>query len=59
MVASSRPKMAAVEIIGYNYAVFGFRPSGPYWREVRKSATLELHPIRFLDTFESVKCAPS
>ena len=51
MAASSRPKMAAVELIGYNYAMFGFAPSGPYWRQMRKLATLKLlsnHRIQLL-----------
>ncbi|XP_030447135.1 cytochrome P450 CYP82D47-like [Syzygium oleosum] len=39
---STRPRQLAVEILGYGYAVFGFAPYGPYWREMRKMATLEL-----------------
>ncbi|KAL6222677.1 hypothetical protein ACLB2K_006069 [Fragaria x ananassa] len=40
--ASSRPKMKAVQIIGYDNAMFGFTSSGPYWREIRRIATLDL-----------------
>ncbi|KAG9440792.1 hypothetical protein H6P81_020957 [Aristolochia fimbriata] len=39
---ASRPRFAAAEHMGYNYAMFGFAPYGPYWREIRKIATLEL-----------------
>ena len=28
--------------MGYNSAVFGFSPHGPYWHELRKLTTLEL-----------------
>ena len=36
LAVSSRPKLVAVEHLCYNYAVFGFAPHGPYWRELRK-----------------------
>uniref|UniRef100_A0A7N0TC92 Cytochrome P450 n=1 Tax=Kalanchoe fedtschenkoi TaxID=63787 RepID=A0A7N0TC92_KALFE len=39
---SSRPKSVALDHLSYNYASFGFAPYGPYWRELRKIATLEL-----------------
>ncbi|CAI8588792.1 unnamed protein product [Vicia faba] len=39
---SARPLVAASKLMGYNYAMFGFTPCGPYWREMRKLATLEL-----------------
>lgn len=42
MVLSSRPKRIACEILGYNYAMFVFAPYGPYWRDLRKIATLEI-----------------
>ncbi|KAL6207371.1 hypothetical protein ACLB2K_018329 [Fragaria x ananassa] len=38
IAASSRPKLTAVEIMGYNNAMFGFESAGPYWWEVRKIA---------------------
>ncbi|GFS33154.1 cytochrome P450, family 82, subfamily C, polypeptide 4 [Actinidia rufa] len=39
---SNRPKSIAVEHMGYNYAMFAFSPYGPFWRKIRKIATLEL-----------------
>ncbi|KAL5558130.1 hypothetical protein UlMin_034343 [Ulmus minor] len=39
---ATRPKSVAIEIMGYNYAMFGFAPYGSYWRHLRKIATLEL-----------------
>ncbi|KAL9447848.1 hypothetical protein AB3S75_015342 [Citrus x aurantiifolia] len=41
-VFASRPKTLAMEILGYNFSMFGFSPYGSYWRETRKIATLEL-----------------
>ena len=38
----NRPKAVALEHMAYNYAMFGFSPYGPYWRQLRKIATLEL-----------------
>ena len=28
--------------MGYDHAMFGFSPYGPYWRDVRKLASVEL-----------------
>ncbi|XP_062015824.1 cytochrome P450 CYP82D47-like [Rosa rugosa] len=52
---SSRPKMAVVEHIGYNYAMFGFAPYGPYWREMRKITTLELLSKRRLELLKHIR----
>ncbi|XP_062010994.1 cytochrome P450 CYP82D47-like [Rosa rugosa] len=53
--ASSRPKMAAVQIIGYNNAMFGFTSSGPYWREIRRIATLDLLSNRRLQILGHIR----
>jgi hypothetical protein len=52
---SSRPKLAAVEHLGYNYAMFGFAPYGPYWRELRKIVTLELLSNRRLELLSYIR----
>ncbi|XP_010060881.1 cytochrome P450 82A3-like [Eucalyptus grandis] len=39
---STRPQQLAPKILAYGYAMFGYVPYGPYWREVRKMVTLEL-----------------
>ncbi|KAL4583645.1 hypothetical protein LXL04_008226 [Taraxacum kok-saghyz] len=41
-VFASRPKSMAVELMGYNYAMFGLSPYGDYWRQVRKIIMLEV-----------------
>ncbi|XP_074282503.1 cytochrome P450 CYP82D47-like [Silene latifolia] len=40
--ASGRPKSIAIELMSYNYAIFGFSPYGSYWRTMRKIVLLEL-----------------
>ncbi|GLT58602.1 hypothetical protein SLA2020_314810 [Shorea laevis] len=39
---ASRPKFVSTELLGYDNSMIGFAPYGPYWRQVRKVATLEL-----------------
>ncbi|KAM7485739.1 hypothetical protein LguiA_001748 [Lonicera macranthoides] len=39
---ANRPKSVAVELMGYNYAMFGLGPYGPYWRQVRKTVVNDL-----------------
>jgi hypothetical protein len=41
-VFANRPKSIASELMGYNYALFVLSPYGPYWRQMRKIATLEV-----------------
>ncbi|KAJ7958090.1 Cytochrome P450 [Quillaja saponaria] len=41
--------------MGYNYAVFGFAPYSPFWREMRKLATVELLSSRRLDILKHVR----
>lgn len=55
---STRPCVAASKLMGYNYAMFGFTPYGPYWLQVRKLTTIELlsnnrlEPLKNTRTFE-------
>lgn len=39
---ANRPEVVFMELLGYNNCMIGFAPYGPYWRQVRKIATLEL-----------------
>lgn len=47
----NRPKSIRVEIMGYNYALFGLGPSGPYWQKMRK-ITRELLSVHRIEMFE-------
>nr|POE58003.1 cytochrome p450 82a3 [Quercus suber] len=42
LAVSSRPNLVAAKHMGYNYAMVGLTPHGPYWRELRKIIRLEL-----------------
>ncbi|XP_022940481.1 cytochrome P450 CYP82D47-like isoform X2 [Cucurbita moschata] len=39
---ASRPKFAAAQLLGYDYAMFALSPYGSHWSHLRKIATLEL-----------------
>ncbi|GJR98563.1 cytochrome P450 CYP82D47-like protein [Tanacetum coccineum] len=54
-VFASRPKSKAVEIMGYNYAMFGLAPYGDYWRQVRKIITLEVLSQRRVEMLGHVR----
>ncbi|XP_068655246.1 cytochrome P450 CYP82D47-like [Aristolochia californica] len=54
-VLATRPLTAAGKYLGYNYAIFGFTPYGPFWREIRKIATLELLSNRQLELLKHVR----
>ncbi|XP_030472040.2 cytochrome P450 CYP82D47-like [Syzygium oleosum] len=53
LALASRPQLLATEIMGYNYAMVALAPYGPYWREVRKIATLELLSNRRIESLLS------
>ncbi|CAK8533665.1 unnamed protein product [Lathyrus sativus] len=42
MALSSRPNLVATQHMAYKGAMFGNAPYGPYWRNLRKIATLEI-----------------
>ncbi|KAL7603833.1 hypothetical protein Lser_V15G18854 [Lactuca serriola] len=48
-VFPSRPKLIAVEHMGYNYAILALAPYGDNWRQVRKIITLEVLSQRRLE----------
>ncbi|XP_068655740.1 cytochrome P450 CYP82D47-like [Aristolochia californica] len=52
---ASRPSFAAWKYLGYDYAILGFTPYGPYWREIRKIVTLELLSARQLELLKDVR----
>lgn len=54
---ASRPTTVAAKHMGYNYAVFGFAPYTPFWREMRKIATLELLSNRRLEMLKHVRAS--
>ncbi|KAL5844998.1 hypothetical protein ACOSQ4_010956 [Xanthoceras sorbifolium] len=54
-VFANRPKMLIAEVMGYNYAMVGFSPYGPYWRQVRKIAVLELLSNHRVQMFKHVR----
>jgi len=55
LALSSRPNLVAAKHMGYNYAMVGFTPHGPYWRELRKIITLELLSTRRLDQLAYIR----
>ncbi|OVA10802.1 Cytochrome P450 [Macleaya cordata] len=54
-IFSTRPKSVAVKLMGYNSAMFGFAPYGPYWRELRKIATTELLSNTRLELLKNIR----
>ncbi|XP_031281526.1 xanthotoxin 5-hydroxylase CYP82C4-like [Pistacia vera] len=52
---ASRPTTTAAKLMGYDCAVFGFAPYSPFWREMRKIATLELLSNRRLEMLKDVR----
>ncbi|KAJ7958088.1 Cytochrome P450 [Quillaja saponaria] len=49
---SSRHKQV---VLGFNYAMFGFSPYGPYWREMRKISKLEFLSTRRIQLLSRVR----
>ena len=54
-VFATRPRSFAVKIMGYDHAVLGFAPYGPYWRDVRKLAMTDLLSNRRLEMLKHVQ----
>ncbi|KAE8709926.1 Cytochrome P450 82C4 [Hibiscus syriacus] len=52
---ASRPRTLAAELLGFNFAMFGFSPYGPYWRHIRKIATLEILSNSRLEKLKHVR----
>ncbi|OMO74969.1 Cytochrome P450 [Corchorus olitorius] len=52
---ANRPRSLAAELLGYNFAMFGFSPYGPYWRHIRKIATLEVLSNHRLEKLKHIR----
>ncbi|KAA8543523.1 hypothetical protein F0562_020982 [Nyssa sinensis] len=52
---AGRPISSVNKYLGYDNAMFGFAPYGPYWREIRKLALLELLSSRRLEAFKGLR----
>lgn len=55
LALASRPNLLAAKHLGYNYAMFGLAPHGPFWREIRKIATVELLSNRRLEILKQIR----
>ncbi|XP_055836055.1 cytochrome P450 CYP82D47-like [Solanum dulcamara] len=55
LALANRPKSMASEVIGYNHAMFALTPYGPYWRETRKIATIELFSNRRIEMLKHIR----
>lgn len=53
----TRPRSLSIKLMGYNHAMFGFAPYGPYWRGMRKLAVVELLSNHRLDLLKHVRDA--
>ncbi|GMY28553.1 cytochrome p450 82a3 [Fagus crenata] len=54
---ANRPKALSAELMGYNYAMLGFSPYGPYWCHMRKIAMLEVLSNHRLDMLKHIRQA--
>ncbi|EXB51033.1 Cytochrome P450 82A3 [Morus notabilis] len=55
LALASRPNLLAAKHMGYNYAMFGLAPHGPFWREIRKIATVQLLSNRRLELLKHIR----
>ncbi|XP_057423367.1 cytochrome P450 CYP82D47-like [Lotus japonicus] len=53
-VFASRPNSLAFEVLGVNSSLFGASPYGPYWRYMRKIATLEVLSTKRIEMLKEV-----
>ncbi|MFQ6642101.1 hypothetical protein Gotur_017320 [Gossypium turneri] len=52
---ATRPKAVAQELLSYNHAMIATAPYGPYWRQMRKFATIELLSNHRLNLLKHVR----
>ncbi|WRX30154.1 Cytochrome P450 - like 10 [Theobroma cacao] len=55
VAVASRLKVTSAKHMSYDYAMFGFSPYGPYWREMRKIVNLELLSNHKLELLKHVR----
>ncbi|XP_004238199.2 cytochrome P450 CYP82D47 [Solanum lycopersicum] len=55
LALAGRPKSMASEIVGYKHAMFALCAYGPYWRETRKIATIELFSARRIEMLKHIR----
>ncbi|XP_006366471.1 cytochrome P450 CYP82D47-like [Solanum tuberosum] len=55
LALAGRPKSMGSEIMGYKHAMFGLCSYGPYWRETRKIATVELLSNRRIEMLKHIR----
>ncbi|XP_057455844.1 cytochrome P450 CYP82D47-like [Lotus japonicus] len=53
-VFASRPNSLAFEVLGSNFSFFGSSPYGPYWRYMRKIATVEVLSTKRIEMLKQV-----
>ncbi|KAH6791441.1 hypothetical protein C2S51_006447 [Perilla frutescens var. frutescens] len=56
-VFSDRLNLTVTRLLAYNGAMFALAPYGPYWRQMRKIATLELLSHRRIDMMSPVRAS--
>ncbi|XP_038899739.1 cytochrome P450 CYP82D47-like [Benincasa hispida] len=56
-IFASRPKLLASKLLAYDYAMVGFSPYNPYWRYIRKLATLGLFTNKRVKQLERVRAS--
>ncbi|XP_038725127.1 cytochrome P450 CYP82D47-like [Tripterygium wilfordii] len=56
-VFSNRPNLAAPKLMGYDHAMFGFAPYGPYWRKMHKIITVHLMSSHRLDMLNHMRAS--
>ncbi|XP_068654799.1 xanthotoxin 5-hydroxylase CYP82C4-like [Aristolochia californica] len=54
-ILATRPRGAAGKYLGYNHTMFGLAPYGPFWRDSRKLATIELLSSHRLDSLKHLR----
>ncbi|XP_043695095.1 xanthotoxin 5-hydroxylase CYP82C2-like [Telopea speciosissima] len=57
LALANHPISASGNYMSFDYAMFGFAPYGPYWREARKCVVLELLSNRRLESLKHVRYA--